>query len=331
MKTIQHLHSEAMLKVLGDPVRAAILRLLISRAATISQLGEILGKHPAQIRNHLMQLERLKLVELISIVDVKNYKEKYYRATARAFFVNLAVLPEPGPQGQIVVLGSDDLALNLLAELVSHTSQAPLLYTLPVGSLEGLIYLREGYCQISGCHLYDLQSGEYNLPFVRQLFTDQTMIVSNLAYRQQGFMVSPGNPFGLTQLDDLIRAGIRFVNRKPGTGTRHWLDQQLRQMGLVPAQIEGYHNEVQTHAEVAQTVADGRADIGLGIFALARKYELAFIPLFEERYDLVMPEEFFYSDTFSPVLKVLRSTEFRAQIETLGGYNTARTGEIITV
>jgi putative molybdopterin biosynthesis protein len=331
MIQIKRIQSEEFLKILGNPTRLAILRLLISKPATISQLGEMLNKHPAQIRNHIKQLEKAELVRLISVLPVRNYLEKYYQATARAYFVNMAVFPVPSERGQIFILGSDDRALELLAEHMERREGAPLLYVLPVGSLDGLIYLRENYCQISGCHLFDMESGEYNQPYVRHLFTDQAMVLVTLAYRRQGLMVRKGNPLGLTGIVDMAREDVTIINRKKGTGTRLWLDQQLKHMGLDSSKINGYASDALTHAEVANAVAGGWADTGLGIYAAAEKVNLDFIPLFSERYDLVMAEAFFKSADFLPVMETLHSADFRRAVEKLGGYNTSHTGEVLRV
>ena len=331
MKQIQRFQSEEVLKLLGDSTRLAMLRMLISHSATISQLGEVLGQHPARIRNHIKQMERAGLVELVSIQLVKNYREKYYRATARSFFVNMAVFPEPSARGQIVILGSDDPALELLSKTINEKENYPAIYTLPVGSLDGLIYLREKYCQVSGCHLFDMDSGMYNLPYVRHLFTDQLMILVTLAYRQQGLIVKKGNPLGIANLNDLTREDVRFVNRKRGAGTRLWLDQQIRSLKINPEEINGYKIELNTHSEVAESISAGNADIGLGIFTVAHQHDLDFFPLFEERYDLVTTEKFFHSHRFAPILKTLWDPEFKRAVDNLGGYNTSHMGEIVSV
>jgi molybdate-binding protein/DNA-binding transcriptional ArsR family regulator len=331
MQHIQRIHSEETIKILGDSTRLAILRLLISHPATISQLGEILGKHPAQIRHHIMQLEKVGVVELESIKTVKNYQEKYYQATARSYFLSMSILPVIPESGMIVILGSDDPALDLLANQLSEKTDAPHLYIIPVGSLNGLVDLRDKYCQISGCHLFDIDSEEYNLPYVRQLFTEQTMILVTLSHRQQGLIIQKGNPKYISGVTDLIREDITFINRKRGSGTRLWLDQNFRRMGIEKHMVKGYRKEASSHSEVAGEIASGTVDVGLGLFTAAQKFQLDFIPLFMERYDLVMREEMFLSHTFMPILETIQSPEFKQQVESLGGYDTSHTGDIITV
>jgi molybdate-binding protein len=331
MRNIQRIHSEDILKVLRNPTRLAILRLLITRSATITQLGEILQQHPAQIRNHLKQLEKAEMVQLESVQTVKNFLEKYYRATARAYFISMAVLPEPLERGQILLLGSDDPALDLLASQLNRRMDAPELFILPVGSLDGLIYLREQYCQMTSCHLFDQDSGEYNVPFVRFLFADRPMTLVNLAYRQQGLLICKGNPQHISGIADLGRENLTFINRNRGSGTRQRLDQHLRMIGLDPRAIAGYEVEVFSHCEIARAISAGQADVGLGIFSAADQHGLDFIPLFEERYDLVMSEAFYRSPQLQLILESLQSPEFKAGVQGLKGYNLSHSGEVIQV
>ena len=265
-------------RALGDELRLKILRLLMEKPATLSQLGQVLGLHPARVRYHLLQLQKVDLVELVHTRVVRGFVEKYYQATARAFLVSVAILPERTREKAVLALGSHDMALDLLAEVFHDDNKTPELFTLPLGSLNGLIALRQGLGQVAGCHLLDPPSGEYNVGYVRHIFPDQLVHVVTLAHRQQGLMVAPGNPLGIKSLTDLGRAGVRFVNRKGGSGTRIWFDYQLEQKGINSECIQGYEIELNTHLQVAQAVAHGHADAGLGLMAAARKYELEFVP-----------------------------------------------------
>jgi putative molybdopterin biosynthesis protein len=321
--TIQSLDA---LKILGDARRVAILRTLMAREATISQLGRLMEMHPAKIRYHLKQLESAGLVEFAFSRETYGFLEKFYRATAQAFFINHVLLPEPGKQGTVFALGSHDPALELLSRHLAGP-RTPNLVAIPVGSLDGLIALRQGFCQLTACHLYDPADGEYNLPYVRHLFPGQAMRVVTLVNREQGLIVAPGNPKGIRGLEDLTRSDLTFVNRKTGSGTRLWLDYQLGQQGIKPAQIRGYTTEVSTHREVAEAVRQGRADLGLAVYAAARAANLDFIPLLEERFDLVIPEEHYRNPLLAPALETINSAAFRREVAALGGYDTSHTGE----
>ena len=323
-KTLQSLE---VIKVLGESLRVEILRLLMVAPATLSQLGRALGLYPAKVRHHLKQLEEVGLVEFVESREVRGFVEKYYQATSQAYFVNYVVLPQPGEQGTIFALGSHDLALELLVDHLGQDARTPNLIALPVGSLDGLIALRQGFCQLTGCHLYDPVGGEYNTSYVRHLFPGQPMHVVTLAHREQGLLVAPGNPRQIRGLEDVGRADLTFINREGGSGTRLWLDYQLRDLGVEPAQIQGYTYEVSTHSQVAAAVLQGEADFGLGVLAAARKSGLDFIPLFVERFDLVIPDEHYQSALLLPALDHLNTAAFRHAVESLGGYNPQETGK----
>lgn len=328
MDYLRHIQDFEHLKILSDVRRLAILRLLMVEPATLSQLGQVLGEHPARVRHHLKLLERAGLVEMVDTRVVRGFTEKYYRARARAFMLQQMVLPANVAGDSLVILGSHDLALEALASQVRQAKSAALsMITLPIGSLEGLIALRQGLGQAAGCHLLDAGSGEYNLPFVRHLFPDREMTLVTLAYREQGLIVPPGNPQHMTGLEDLARPEITIVNRNRGSGTRLWLDQRLAQLGLEGQTLHGYEREARTHTAVAEAVGGGRADAGLGLQAAAQRYGLGFIPLFQERFDLVMPKEQFESQRLRPLFDYLASARFHRLMESLGGYDTTHTGD----
>jgi len=229
----------------------------------------------------------------------------------------------------IVAIGSHDLILDLAA---SHLRAADPLVTLAssnVGSLGGLVALRDGLCHLAGSHLLDPATGEYTLPYLDRLLGERAVAVVRLAHRDQGLIVSPGNPLGLTDTRDLTRAGVRYVNRQRGAGTRVLLDHQLRLQGLSADAVDGYEREEHTHLAVAAAVAAGRADAGLGIMAAARAFGLDFVPVTREPYDLVVSADALDSPLLAPLWALLRSEVFRAEVEALGGYATAEMGQRI--
>ena len=328
LRTIQDFEH---LKILADPRRLAILRLLMVDSATLSQLGQILGEHPARVRHHLKLLERAGLVELVDQRVVRGFVEKYYRARARAFTLQQIVLPANVETGALAILGSHDLALEALAAELRQVKPAPLsVFTLPVGSMEGLVALRQGLAQVASCHLLDAESGEYNLPYVRHLFPDRETSLITLAHRAQGLLVARGNPHQIRKIEDFARQDVRMINRNRGSGTRLWLDHQLAQLSLPPPLLRGYEREVRTHTAVAEAIGSGKADTGLGAEAAARKFGLDFVPLFQERFDLVMAREQLSDQHLRPLFDVLSSSRFRSLIEALGGYQTDHTGDKLT-
>ena len=330
---LETIHQITPLKAIADPRRLAILRQLMAAAATLTQLGKILDAHPAKVRYHLKQLEKAGLVQLVRTEVVGGNVEKYYQATAGAYRIDLTILPQLSPEAPdpLVILGSDDLALNHLAAALAERGVEPGLLVLPVGSLDGLIALRQGACQLSGCHLIDPASGEYNLPYVQHFFPDRTMVMVTLAYRQQGLIMAPGNPHQIESLGDLTQPEVRFLNRPRGSGTRLWLDHRLHNSGIPPEEIAGYEQAAQTHLQVARAVARGEADVGLGILAAAQQLELEFLPLFEERYDLIFPREALMDRAMHPIFETLQTAEYRQAVNRLGGYTTRHTGEQLVV
>jgi molybdate-binding protein/DNA-binding HxlR family transcriptional regulator len=324
----RHIDRPDALRALADPNRVAILRRLMGGAGTLSQIGEALGRHPAWVRHHLLRLERAGLVELVETRKTKGYLEKYYAATARAYAVNFLVLPEPGPRGLIVAVGSHDLALELLARRLNEDPREPEVVTLTMGSLEGLIALRQGLGDVAGSHLLDAQTGEYNVPYARHLFPGRRLALVTLALREQGLLVRNDLAGSVHDVPDLLAVHARFVNRNAGSGTRLWLDRLLSQAGISPEMLPGYEREVTTHTEAAQAIARGSADACLGIRAAAQMYGLGFVPLFHERYDLVLPRERLDDPHVTRLLEHLGRSEFLRSVARLGGYETSTTGEV---
>jgi putative molybdopterin biosynthesis protein len=226
----------------------------------------------------------------------------------------------------VMVVGSHDMALDVLADFLRRTDARAALASAHVGSLGGLLALRRGEAHMAGVHLLDEATGEYNLPYVRQHLPDRAVVLVTLAHREQGLLVAPGNPKGLRGIADLARADVQFINRQRGAGTRLLLDFEMRRAGLAPEQIRGYDREVYTHMAVAAAVATGAADAGLGILAAARAMGLGFVPVAQERFDLAVPEEHLASPLIEQVLSVLARADFQRALSALGGYDLSETG-----
>jgi putative molybdopterin biosynthesis protein len=325
MASIQKLKSFEQLKLLSDPRRLVILRQLMTGPASLTMLGKALGEHPAWVRHHLKQLETAGLVELVETRIQSGVVEKFYRACAGGFMIQELILSQNQRHPAIIFSGSHDLAIELLANLLSEHLD---ILSLPVGSLDGLTALRQNLCNISGVHLLD-SSGEYNLPFIRHFFPDRMMSVVTLAHREQGLMLAPGNPKSINSLVDLGRRNITFVNRNPGSGTRLWLDQHLMQEGIPAEFIVGYKHAVNTHTACASLVQAGNADAALGLRAAAHQFGLDFVPLFHERYDLVYMQE--QNASLLPLLDTIQMRNFRHKVISLTGYDMAHSGEQIPV
>lgn len=232
-------------------------------------------------------------------------------------------------ENNILAIGSHDMTLDLLASLLKErTGGRVQLSSNNVGSLGGLLALKRGICHLAGSHLLDTSTGEYNLSYVRRHLEGIPVVLVTLVHRWQGFMVRPGNPKSILSVEDLARPDVCFVNRQAGSGTRILLDYELEKAGIDPARIHGYRNEEYTHMNVAVAVASGAADAGLGILASAKALGLEFVPVTRERYDLVIPTAFLDDEKIRLLLEIVRSAEFKAKAEELGGYETEETGKV---
>ena len=322
MKTVSPINSFDKIKLLADSRRMDILRLLMAAPATLTILARTLKQSPAWVRHHILALESADLIEISETRRTGKVTEKFYRAKGDAFLLQEVILPK-SKHPSVIFSGSHDLALERIAErLAKHVN----LLSMPVGSLDGLVNLRQGLCQISGSHLLD-KSGEYNTPFIRHLFPDRDVEVLTLAYRTQGLIVSAGNKKGIKSLSDIARSEVRFVNRNPGSGTRLWLDAELSRQNIPVENIHGYERSVKTHSEAASLVEMDKVDVSLGLQAAAHQRGLDFIPLFEERYDLILPRE--QKKNLTPLLEFIQTAGFRTLLGTLTGYSAKHSGEEI--
>lgn len=227
----------------------------------------------------------------------------------------------------IFCIGSHDVILDLLAQHLSGYDRR--LVSANVGSQGGLVALRRGEAHLAGSHLLDPDTGEYNLPYLKQYLPGVPVKLVGFVRREQGLIVRRGNPKGVRSLQDLVRDEVMFINRQRGAGTRVLLDYHLNLLRITPNQVHGYEEEEYTHLGVAAAVASGRADCGLGIPAAAQALELDFVPLFHERYDLVIPTVYAESDLLRPLFELMQSQLFQNAVRALPGYDTGIMGTII--
>ena len=322
VERVESIRSFGNIKLLADPRRMDILRLLMASPATLTHLARTMKRSPAWIRHHTLALESANLIEVSEIRKTGKVTEKFYHAKADALLLQEIILPKT-EKPAVIFSGSHDLALE---EIAVHLQKYIALLSLPVGSLDGLINLRQGLCQISGSHLLD-ETGEYNTPFVRHLFPDRNMQIVTLAHRTQGLMLTNRNPKSIKKISDIAKSNVRFVNRNAGSGTRLWFDSELLKLNIPTEKVNGYDRVVKTHSVAASAVQSGQADAALGLQAAAYQHGLDFIPLFEERYDLVLPHE--NENFLMPLLDYLQTANFRAELNVLTGYNSTHSGEQI--
>ena len=239
----------------------------------------------------------------------------------------------PGAQQEtfehVRIVGSHDPAIDLLASEVNDRFPRLTILAAHVGSLNGLEALLRNAAQMSGVHLLDPETGEYNIPHAQRILGALHPIVVHFALREQGLIVQKGNPTGVRGVEQIGTRGARLINRQEGSGTRVLLDLLLMRHGIDPGSITGYDDCASTHTEVATVIKGGSADVGLGLRTAAAAADLDFIPVTKERYDLVIPRSFFYTEPIQKCLEVLRSAHFKERIERLGGYDTTDTGTVL--
>ncbi|MGD9948878.1 MAG: molybdopterin biosynthesis protein [Desulfobulbus sp.] len=241
------------------------------------------------------------------------------------------LLPLPQIERTLLCTGSHDLCLDVLNDTLRQQQPAYLLASTHVGSLGGIMALKQGMCHFAGSHLLDPKDGSYNTSYVRKYLTDQDIRIVTLVHREQGFIVQKGNPKSIKTIQDLFNEGVRFINRQAGSGTRVLLDYELDRQNLDPDDIQGYEEDEYTHMAVAVAVLSNKVDVGLGIKSAAKALGLDFVPLVEERYDLLIPGAVFGNPMIQAVLNVIGKAEFQQAVEALGGYSTRETGQIVSL
>jgi len=227
----------------------------------------------------------------------------------------------------LVVVGSHDVTLDLLADHMKAQNPRLWMSSSNVGSLAGLMALKARRSHLGGTHLLDTQTGDYNVCYIEKHLAGLPVVLITLAWRQQGLMVKKGNPQGIHGLADLARPDVTFVNRQAGSGTRVLLDYHLAKEGIDPGNIRGYRQDEYTHTAVAVQVLSGGADCGLGILAAAKALGLDFVPLCPERYDLCIPQAYLEDHRVRVLLDTLQSPRFRQAVETQGGYDVSPMGQ----
>ena len=231
----------------------------------------------------------------------------------------------------LVVIGSHDPLLDELANLMHLEDGSVYMSSAHVGSMGGIMAIRRGEAHAAGCHLLDTETGEYNTAFIKKYFPKGGVKLLRCVGRQQGLMLQKGNPLGIEKFADIARPGLRFVNRQKGSGTRILTDYLCKKEGLTPEAIYGYDREELTHTSVAAQLASGSADAGMGIYSAAQLYDLDFLPVCIEEYDLIIPDHAWDSPMVRQLVATLKSPAFREKLLAMGGYTLDRPGEIIEI
>ncbi len=231
--------------------------------------------------------------------------------------------------GALLASGSNDPILDILQTHVRRVHPEFYLFSASTGSTDGLKALNMGYTDIAWSHLFDPESGEYNIPFLPIYLPDVKPVVINLYYRDLGFLVAANNPLAFKGFEDLGRKGVRFINRQKGSGTRKLIDHHLSRLGIDPAHIDGYENEAYTHLEVGLSVLSNETDVGIATIAVSQLLNLFFIPITRERFDMILDQRTFFEGGVQALIEVLRSETFRGSVARLGNYDFKDSGKIL--
>ena len=227
----------------------------------------------------------------------------------------------------LIITGSNDILLDKIIAMYNAHFSGQIAVFANLGSMGGLRALRRNLCHIAASHLLQEDDSEYNFEFAdREL--DMMPAVVTFCKRQQGILVAAGNPKNITAISDFSRPGLRMANRPLGTGTRLLLDQELKKAGIAGARIDGYDREAGRHLDVGLDILAGRADVGLGIHAVAGLLNLDFIPLRWERYDLMIFKDQFFNPGIQQFLGLLHEAPFIDFAKNLKGYDIHHSGQM---
>ena len=262
--------------------------------------------------------------------DLANYKKKTKGA---APFVQNTTMPSTGSVFDIqtgLILCGQDVVLDILTRQLERQMRTIRVLRQYAGSLDGLISLYNRTVNLATVHLWDADTNEYNLPYVRRYLPGMRATIINLVYRMEGFYVAPGNPKQISTWADLCRSDVRFVNRERGSGARVLIDEHLRKLDIDSRHIIGYEKEEMSHLAVASCVARGDADVGVGTEKAAMQVQNAeFIPLQKERYDMVILKQDLEKPHFQALITILRSNAFQQEVAGMGGYDLSRMGDVM--
>jgi putative molybdopterin biosynthesis protein len=269
----------------------------------------------------------------VDAADLEAYKAKA-KGGYRPAVTPMPAAPQHSPHNseaavRSVIISGQDISLDLLANHLEQRTKRYRPLRSYVGSLNGLVMMYRGEADVVSTHLFDGDTGEYNLPYIRRLLIGNRYLVINLVSRWAGLYVKKGNPKKIKSWSDLGRPGITMVNREKGSGARVLLEEQLRLHNLPPQRLAGYEAEETNHLGVAGAVARGEADVGIGIEKGAVLVGVDFIPLVQERYDLVMIKSPRNMEYIGHVCDILQSAAFRDELAAIGGYDLSLTGKII--
>ena len=226
----------------------------------------------------------------------------------------------------LLFIGSHDPLVNEISKILVQRNSKFTLSSAHVGSMGGIQAIRRGEAHLAGIHLLNEKDGSYNQSFVTKYFPNGEAALIECVGRTQGIMVAKKNPKKIIGISSLCDPDIRYINRQKGSGTRILFDYLCKKEGIATDSIHGYAHEEFTHNDVAKLIAKGEADAGMGVHAAAKLYDLDFIPIYSEQYDLLIPDTMKNHPGIIEILDILKSEEFAEKAAMLGGYTLNKPG-----
>ncbi|WP_342440774.1 helix-turn-helix transcriptional regulator [Lysinibacillus sp. FSL K6-0075] len=258
--------------------------------------------------------------------DLQTYIQK--RKTGSAPAVPQASVATPTKNHAKVIISGQDLVLDILAKYIEKRRSTKVLRS-HEGSFNGVMALYHGDCDIASLHMFDGDTGDYNSPYVKKIFVSHAFVLINVVSRKAGFYVQKGNPLEIRTFADFQIKTFTLINREKGSGARTLLDEQLRIHDIAPSTIAGYSQEEMSHLDVASAVANGRADVGIGIEKIAKLIQVDFIPVVTERYDIVLLKTPENQPLIDAVKEILNAPDFQSEVAALGDYDVSQMGQVM--
>ncbi len=228
----------------------------------------------------------------------------------------------------LVAIGSHDPLIDEVIDILHLSNNQLYMSSSHAGSMGGIMAIKRKEAHIAGIHLLDEKDGSYNKSYIKKFFPQGGVKLVECVGREQGLLVQKGNPKNIQSIENLYSKDIRYVNRQKGSGTRILFDYLNNKKELDPKSIYGYEREELTHTSVAAQIASNSADVGMGIYSAATIFDLDFIPICIETYDLIIPDYAWETEMVQELLKVIKGDDFRQRLEKLKGYTLDKPGRI---
>jgi putative molybdopterin biosynthesis protein len=307
----------ALLKI----ARNTVYELIKRGELTCSKVGKQMRISHAEVHSYLQRTQG-------------NSAGKTKPNQSDASFVRRTTIPTPARddlmKGNELIICGQDVTLDILVTHLNTKYENIPIYRSHLGSYNGIFALYQGKVNVATAHLWDGETNEYNVSYIKKMMPGIPAVVIRIGQRMEGFYIQEGNPKAIKDWDDLKRKDVTIANREKGSGVRVLLDEKLRLMGVSGESISGYGSEFKTHLAVASQVSGGTADLGIGSEKGCQSLPgVAFIPLQTECYDLVIKKSDADKPQFAALMEIMSQEDFKRDIQRAAGFDVTQTGKII--